>query len=49
MLRRLIENYRKYRECRRTISKLSSLSDAELKDIGLNRGDIRRVAFNELD
>lgn len=28
----------------RTVSALNQLSDRELKDIGLNRGDIRRVA-----
>ena len=29
---------------RRTIAELRSLSDYELRDIGLNRGDLHRVA-----
>jgi uncharacterized protein YjiS (DUF1127 family) len=34
-----------YRAFRTTFAELSSMSDYALKDIGLNRGDIARVAF----
>jgi len=38
-----------YRQFRATISELSQLSDAELKDIGLYRGDIITVAYEEAE
>ena len=38
-----------YRQFRATISELSQLSDAELKDIGLYRGDIINVAYEEAE
>lgn len=38
-----------YRQFRATISELSKLSDAELKDIGLYRGDIITAAYEEAE
>lgn len=35
---------RKYRE---TISELSRMTDRELQDIGINRGDIHRIAAGQ--
>ncbi|QQP92045.1 DUF1127 domain-containing protein [Skermanella sp. TT6] len=35
-----------YRAFRSTYSELSQLSDAELKDMGLYRGDIVRIAYD---
>ncbi len=43
-------NYLKtWRAHRDTIKKLNQLSDIELKDIGLNRGDIDRMVWLEED
>jgi len=39
----------KWSNYRRVVRELSSLSDAELKDIGLTRGDIEWVARGELE
>jgi len=36
-------------EAKKTISALSKLSDADLRDIGLTRGDIRSVAYKTHD
>ena len=36
-------------EAKRTIRELSKLSDADLLDIGLCRGDIRNVAYGKHD
>ena len=36
-------------EAKKTISELSKLSDADLRDIGLTRGDIRGVAYKTHD
>jgi uncharacterized protein YjiS (DUF1127 family) len=36
-----IERYRKYRK---TVSELDSLSDRDLRDMGVSRCDIRRLA-----
>ena len=40
----LIRNYRNWRRYRETVSELSRLSNRELADLGITRGDIRRVA-----
>jgi uncharacterized protein YjiS (DUF1127 family) len=40
----LIRNYRSWRRYRETVSELSRLSNRELVDLGINRGDIHRVA-----
>lgn len=39
-----VEEYKKARNTANTINELNRLSDAELKDIGLSRGDIYTVA-----
>lgn len=40
---KLIRNYRTFRK---TYNELDQLSDRELRDIGLSRGDIARVAMD---
>ena len=39
-----IRSYRNWRRYRETVSELSRLSNRELADLGITRGDIRRVA-----
>ncbi|MCB5204759.1 DUF1127 domain-containing protein [Neorhizobium sp. T786] len=38
---RKLSNWRKYRE---TVTELDRMTDRELNDLGIGRGDIRRVA-----
>ena len=40
----LIRNYRNWRRYRETVSELSRLSNRELNDLGISRGDIHFVA-----
>lgn len=40
----LIRNYRNWRRYRETVSELSRLSNRELNDLGISRGDIPFVA-----
>ena len=40
----LIRNYRNWRRYRDTVSELSRLSNRELSDLGISRGDIPYVA-----
>ncbi len=40
----LIENYKNWRMYRKTINELSVLSNRELADLGINRGEIKAVA-----
>ncbi len=40
----LVARWRAWRSYRSTVAALAQLSDAELTDIGLTRGDIHRVA-----
>ncbi|HVW55153.1 MAG TPA: DUF1127 domain-containing protein [Rhizobiaceae bacterium] len=40
----LFRNYRNWRRYRQTISELSRLSNRELNDMGISRGDIPAVA-----
>lgn len=40
----LIETVRAWNDIRRTRAALSQLTDRELEDIGLSRGDIRQVS-----
>ena len=40
----LIRNYRNWRRYRDTVSELSRLSNRELSDLGISRGDIQFVA-----
>lgn len=49
----IMENFRlmraRRREYNRTFMELSRLSERELNDIGLTRGDVRRVALEAAD
>lgn len=40
----LVRNYRNWRRYRDTVNELSRLSNRELNDLGINRGDIHAVA-----
>jgi len=40
----LIRNYRNWRRYRDTVSELNSLSNRELSELGIGRGDIPYVA-----
>ncbi len=40
----MIGSFRKWRNYRRTVTELSALSNRELDDLGISRGDIRSVA-----
>ena len=40
----LIRNYRNWRRYRETVNELSRLSNRELSDLGIARGDIHFVA-----
>lgn len=40
----LIRNYRNWRRYRDTVAELNRLSNRELHDLGINRGDIPFVA-----
>ncbi|MDJ0948268.1 MAG: DUF1127 domain-containing protein [Alphaproteobacteria bacterium] len=47
VLARLVADVRRYFKARRTYRELMDLDDRSLKDIGITRGDIRRIAFGE--
>ncbi len=40
----LISRYQRWRRYRTTVRELENLTSRELQDLGLNRGDIHRVA-----
>jgi len=40
----IVRNYRNWRRYRDTVSELSRLSNRELSDLGITRGDIQFVA-----
>lgn len=44
----LIRNYRNWRRYRQTVGELNRLSNRELNDLGISRGDIPFVARNSL-
>ena len=44
----LIRNYRYWRRYRDTVSELNRLSNRELNDLGINRGEIPSVARRSL-
>lgn len=44
----LIRNYRNWRRYRDTVNELSRLSNRELNDLGISRGDIAAVANRTL-
>ena len=41
----LVARFERYRKVRETIAEMSALSDRELKDLGLSRSEIRRLAL----
>lgn len=43
----IIQTMKKNREMRNTYKALSSLSDAELRDIGIHRSNIRAIAMEQ--
>jgi len=49
LLKQIGRIWNQYREFRTTFNELSHLSDAELRDMGLYRGDIVRVAYGEAE
>jgi len=40
----IIRNYRNWRRYRETVNELSRLTNRELSDLGISRGDIQTVA-----
>ena len=40
----IVRNFRNWRQYRNTVSELSRLSNRELADLGINRGEIHAVA-----
>ena len=40
----LIRSYRNWRNYRQTVSELDRLSNRELRDLGIDRSDIRAIA-----
>lgn len=49
LLKDLKTNRKEISEAKKTMRELSKLSDADLRDIGLCRGDIRNVAYGKHD
>ena len=49
ILKQVGQIWNQYREFRSTFNELSQMSDAELRDMGLYRGDIVRVAYGEAE
>ena len=48
-LRKIVSNWRKNSHVRQTIRELRALTDAELNDIGIGRGDIVSIARGDSD
>lgn len=48
-LRKIVNNWRHDKQVRQTIRELRALTDAELNDIGIGRGDIVSVARGDSD
>ncbi len=44
LVRRLVEGWREHRRYQRTLAELGGLTDRELADIGLSRGEVDLVA-----
>ena len=44
IVQKVVKRWKIMRNTRKTVVALTSLSDHELKDIGISRGDIRHVA-----
>lgn len=48
-LRKIVNNWRRGSQVRQTIRELRALTDAELNDIGIGRGDIISIARGDSD
>ena len=48
-LRKIVNNWRHGKQVRQTINELRALTDAELNDIGIGRGDIVSIARGDSD
>ena len=48
LLKNFLQKLRNRQTYRNTYNELSSLTDYELNDIGITRGDIKRVAMGDL-
>ena len=48
-LRKIVSNWRRDSQVRQTIRELRALTDAELNDIGIGRGDIVSIARGDSD
>lgn len=46
--KKVINDYRQHREIKATINELQKLTNKELNDIGLSRGDIYHVAHDSI-
>jgi uncharacterized protein YjiS (DUF1127 family) len=49
LLKRIALVWMQYRAFQKTFAELSRMSDCELKDVGLYRGDIARVALGQAE
>ena len=49
LLKRIALVWMQYRAFQKTVAELSRMSDCELKDVGLYRGDLARVALGQAD
>lgn len=48
-LQKLVNNYRVAKAVKQTENELRKLTDAELNDIGISRGDIYSIARQDMD
>lgn len=48
-IKSFVEAFKREQKIRATISELSQLSDGELRDIGISRGDIYSIALGDTD
>lgn len=45
----IIKGYQRHRQINETVKELQKLTNAELNDIGINRGDIYSIARQDAD
>ena len=48
-LQKITKSYSKSRQYHKTVKELRSLTDKELNDIGINRGEIHSIASMDVD
>jgi len=41
----IVERFTRYRDYRTTLNELQTLSERELVDLGITRGDVRSIAY----